>query len=111
MDTQLKGITANLFRDDYSCHINKYANVKRVVVVDEKLDTVFEASEEMPAVRLVRRNMFGREYIHAEPWEAGNYAFGGSFVYTSDSRLREINAYPIPLHDRQMNLESNKYYH
>jgi hypothetical protein len=26
--------------------------------------------------------------------------FGGNFIYTSDSRVREICAYPIPIHDR-----------
>lgn len=26
--------------------------------------------------------------------------FGGNFAYTSDSRFREINAYPLPIHDR-----------
>lgn len=25
---------------------------------------------------------------------------GGNFVYSSDSRFREINQYPVPVHDR-----------
>jgi hypothetical protein len=28
------------------------------------------------------------------------WSFGGNFIYTSDSRLRNVCKYPIPLHDR-----------
>lgn len=104
MKTQ-KGLTANIYRDDYSCAINKLKDAKRVTVIDAKIDEIFTPSETSPAVRLVRRNIYGSDYIHAEPIEPGFYAFGGAFIYTSDARLRGICAYPIPLHDRQMNLE------
>lgn len=34
------------------------------------------------------------------------YAFGGNFLYTSDSRFKEITGieYPVPIHDREENL-------
>lgn len=63
----------------------------------------FEGTKEN-SVRLVRRKLWGKEYLHAEPIEkpegmVGPMA-GGCFIYSSDSRFREVSKYPIPLHDR-----------
>lgn len=53
-------------------------------------DVVFE---------LVRRKIYGEEYIHAVPrGEKRPTMFGGNFIFTSDSRFP--NAYPIAVHDR-----------
>jgi hypothetical protein len=101
----LKGLTANIYRDDYNSCINKMKGAKNVIIIDDTMPKIFNASEDYPAVRIVRRKIFGKDYIHAEPMEAGSYAFGGSFIYTSDSRFCTLSNYPIPLHDRQMNLE------
>jgi len=95
-----KGLTADIYRGTYNSVQNVLNDKKTVVVIDDHIDEIFSPSEDHPAVRLVRRNIYGKPYIHAEPIEPGFYMFGGSFIYTSDSRLREINAYPIPLHDR-----------
>lgn len=61
-------------------------------------------SSEYPAVKLVRRIIFGAEYLHAEPVDRPANAvgpmFGGAFIYSSDSRFNAVNPYPIPLHDR-----------
>lgn len=63
--------------------------------------------ESMPAVQLVRRNLFGRVYVHAEPVEpCPSWAcrmMGGTFIYASDSRFDEAvnnGGYPVALHDR-----------
>lgn len=40
----------------------------------------------------------------AEPVKPGYYAFGGTFLYTSNGIFPEFNK-PIALHDRQMDLE------
>lgn len=61
--------------------------------------------DETNSVKLVRRNLFGSEYLHVEPLTKpeGRFngpMFGGNFIYSSDSRFREISAYPIPIHDR-----------
>ena len=101
----MKGLTASIYRDDYSSSINVMGKVKKVTIIDRALPEIFEATEESPAVRIVRRNICGSEYIHAEPIEAGSYAFGGSYIACSDSRVRDINKYPIPLHDRDMSKE------
>lgn len=75
--------------------------VTKVCLVGEKCE-VFEAREDMPAVHLIRRIIGGRQYVSAEPIEQPKGMcgpmFGGSFIYTSDSRFP--NDYPIPLHDR-----------
>ena len=55
-------------------------------------------------VRLVHRELYNGPYTHAEPREPGFYAFGGSFLYTSNGVYPEFNK-PIPLHDRDMNKE------
>ena len=65
---------------------------------------------------IIRRNLFGGEYLHVEPringktlcpdgWIGG--MMGGNFVYSSDSRFRQISPYPLPVHDR---FETQKFY-
>ena len=62
-----------------------------------------EGTEEN-SVKLVRRNLSRGEYLHVEPIIKPDGMvgpmFGGNFIYTSDSRFREISVYPIPIHDR-----------
>jgi hypothetical protein len=101
----MKGLIAEIYRSTYDCKINAMYGKKEVTIVDDQVSKVFEASEESPAVRIVRRQIYGSEYIHAEPYKKGSYAFGGTFIACSDSRVRALNRYPIPLHDRQMDLE------
>ena len=55
-------------------------------------------------VKLVKRTIFGIEYMHLEPCECaeGNgYMFGGCYCSSSDYRFKRISDYPLPLHDRQ----------
>lgn len=105
-----KGITAEIFRSDYECDLNKFNNKKHVTVICK--DGVFEPSEDYPEVVIIKRNInynkypHVEEYWHAEPADKkpGEYfAFGGSFIHCSDSRFP--SKYPIPLHDRRMNME------
>lgn len=102
---QASGLPLEIYRSSYDSAMNVMNGKKSVTLIDARMPKLFEADEEAPAIRLVTRNLFGKQYTHAEPMEAGNYAFGGSFVFTSDSRLRDHFDYPIPLHDRNMNLE------
>lgn len=101
----MKGLHANIYRSDYNCDINVMKDVKSVTIIDNMMPEIFEADEQHPAVRIVRRNLPDGLYIHAEPLEPGFYAFGGSYIACSDSRIRAINKYPIPLHDRDMSKE------
>jgi hypothetical protein len=101
----MKGLHASIYRSDYNCKINVMNDKKSVTIIDDQIDELFEPDENHPPVRIVRRQLAGGEYIHAEPFEPGFYAFGGSFVFCSDSRVRALNKYPIPLHDRDMSKE------
>lgn len=46
----------------------------------------------------------GNPYHRLIPYsiaESGKHSmFGGNFAYSSDSRFREFNEYPLPIHDR-----------
>lgn len=103
----LKGLMVSIFRCvEYECPINKFDRLHHVVIIDKRVSAPFEVLEDRPAVRILEKRHGDKVYIYAEPLEPGYYAFGGSFIYASDSRFAEINRYPIPLHDRQMNLET-----
>lgn len=79
-----------------------------LLIMDEPSAQVFEESEDRPTLKVVRRILFGKEYVHAEPVEPakGSYAAGGSYIAACDSRFsRYVNRYPISLHDRDLALE------
>lgn len=106
---ETKGFTANIYRSQYDSYLNVLNGKNEVTIIDKELPAMNEPTDKAPAVRLVRRFIFGKDYIHAEPIKPGSYAFGGSFIFTSDSRFRDINNYPIPLHDRDMSLEAKHF--
>lgn len=57
----------------------------------------------IPVIKIVRRIVAGREYIHAEPEGNTQHAcYGGCILDSSDSRFHETTGtmYPIKLHDR-----------
>ncbi len=67
--------------------------------------TFYEPSyKKRPAVMLVKRNLFdGDRYMHLEPYEPESkkhYMMGGSYAHSSDSRVRRLFKYPLPIHDR-----------
>lgn len=101
----MKGLLVSIYRDNYRSKINVLDGKSKAVLIDDSLVELFEPTDDAPAIRLVRRNLFGKEYIHAEPMEKGSYSFGGSYIAATDSRFRELNKYPIPLHDRDMSKE------
>lgn len=74
------------------------------VLTGEGVSGPFRPDANTPELKLVRRKIGGREYLHVEPVEgkdprAAGWMAGGNFVYTSDSRFP--NAYPLSIHDRQ----------
>jgi len=102
----MKGLIANVYRaENYNCTNGVTSYCNSVLLVGNGIPELFEA-DGMPVLKVVRRNIVGREHIHAEPIEAtrGNRMFGGNFVYTSDGRFP--SPYPIPVHDR---VEENSY--
>ena len=64
------------------------------------------------SLRLVKRIIGNKEYIHAEPVERPEDKvgpmWGGNFVYSSDSRFSEVSPYPIPVHDRFETTQENE---
>lgn len=63
-------------------------------------------------VKLVIREIGGREYKHLEPMfrpakGCVGWMHGGSYAASCDSRFREFSEYPLPIHDRQ---ETQEFY-
>lgn len=61
-------------------------------------------------VKLVVRNIGGKEYKHLEPVAspdkgAVGWMAGGSYAGCSDARFSELSDYPLSLHDRQESQE------
>jgi hypothetical protein len=78
--------------------------VTRIILIGEGIPEIFEAGPDDVVLKLVRRDFHDGPYFHAEPVdqpkEMAGPMFGGSFCYTSDSRISRITKYPIPIHDR-----------
>lgn len=72
-----------------------------------------EIDEENPPenlVKVVTRQLFGREYMHIEPVARPQHIgwmMGGSYAGSSDTRFNRISPYPLPIHDRQETREQN----
>lgn len=112
----MKGLLADIFasknhNQDFS-NRGPSAIVKEVLVIDDEVGGPFDFDPERHIpIKLVRRQIGDREYIHARPffceeWPNTRFGagvhtmFGGTFIFTSDSRLRDVSPYPIPFHDR-----------
>lgn len=108
-----KGLRCNIYRDDKNCSNGGISSrVHRVTLIGDEIAKVFEPDESAPAVILVKREIAGSEYLHAEPLElarAKKWAMdGGTFIYTTDSRFPSL--YPIPLHDRTESAAESRIY-
>lgn len=79
-----------------------------LLVCEDGYITIDENDLPENLVKIVTRNLFGREYKHIEPYarptELGWMA-GGNIAYSCDSRFREISQYPLSIHDRQESQE------
>ena len=103
-DIKLMGIPVMAYRRPGGDASNGGISAKydRFILVGEGMPEIFEATDNMPALVLIIRDLDG-EYLHAEPVfppDPGSvgWVFGGNFVFTSDSRATR---YPVPVHDRQ----------
>lgn len=105
----MKGLTVDVLRcaDGYDCTLSGITSkVSRILLIDEKLSGLYEPKKDEIYLTLKRRQLVSGqpEYIHAVPTLNGvkmcGGMFGGNFVFCSDSRIRELNSYPIPVHDR-----------
>ena len=103
----MKGLIAWIYRNGSDCSNGGISSrCDKDVVVGPDIPEIFEASEDMPAVKIVKRVIAGSLYVHAEPltWRESDEITGmagGTFIYSTDSRFREcVNEYPVSLHDR-----------
>ncbi len=74
---------------------------ERKVREDLVIPEIFTDTGDRPVLRIELRH--AQTYMVAVPADIpeGTWTmFGGNFIYTSDSRLRAICPYPIPVHDR-----------
>ena len=100
-----KGIRASIFRDSYRTPYPALGGVSMVTVIGIEGGEIFEADDEAPAVRLVKRTIIDREVVHAEPIakpaNTSSPMMGGAFIHTSDSRFsRAAGSYgAVALHD------------
>jgi hypothetical protein len=89
--------------DGHDCTNNGISSkVKRLLLCGANIPEIFTASADCPPFRLVKRNLFGSEYLHVEPWErptGSGWMYGGNIADTSDSR--KPWKYPVHIHDRQ----------
>ncbi len=79
----------HIYRSNYDCPLNLFHG-REWVRRDE--------------VVIKTNQMFGVSYTYAEPAIPGNYAFGGTLLYT-DNRVFPDFTTPVKLHDRQMDKE------
>lgn len=84
---------------------SKHSNL---ILVGDGVAEVFEATDNTPAIRLIKRIVFGKEFWIAAPLDAefrpglsagSPYMFGGNFLYRSDSRFPSDA--PIKIFDRK----------
>lgn len=112
-DKPVKGLMVRVLRSEHdSTNNGATSRFNRFILVDSEVAGVFEPDKKMPALKLVRRTISGKPYLHAEPLDpvpAGHvgYMFGGNFIFTSDSRFP--SRYPIPVHDRMDTEEQFKH--
>lgn len=104
----MKALPISIFEDKRigNCSNNGISDrYREVLLICE--DGFIEIDENNPPenlVKLVIRNLWGKEYKHIEPVAKPNgvgWMAGGSLVYSSDSRFRDMSDYPLSLHDRQ----------
>lgn len=101
----MKGLTAQIFRWNLGdCSNNGISSrVDAVTIIGEGRETeIFEPTAERPAVYIERRKLHGEIVLTARPIGVPHGMFGGTFIYTSDSRMPKTSqfSHPIPLHDR-----------
>ena len=105
------GLPVNIYYND---QFRKCANggitetAEKGLLIEEGLRPPFKVTKKDVVFGLVRRQISLEKnappYIHATHLQPNQSPktpmFGGNFIHTSGSRFREINPYPIPVHDR-----------
>jgi len=88
---------------------NNKPKVEEVIIVGEGIPEIFESTDKCRAVRIITENekWDGRQLPRAEfifETKREGMAFGGCFIYSSDSRFP--SRHPIPLFNYDMTVEA-----
>ena len=109
-ENEIKGLRVGIIRGEYDCTnggISSKGN--NIIIVGEDVPKKHEVGHDKNGklkvyLKIVKRELFGSTYLHAEPvgqeTKGVGWMFGGHFVYTTGDGFRDINNYPIPIHDR-----------
>lgn len=98
------GLPADVYKDGTDCTNYGISASRKELYIVSKQRMPFEPSDIRQCVKVNKRNIMGAEYINAVPlyFSMNHYMAGGNFVYTMDSRYKDIVglSYPIAIHDR-----------
>ncbi len=88
--------------DIYRCDFHKGGTLRKFAEVTLMIGGPVTPTPDAPAVKLVRRQPCGSDYLHVEPIDAPTsnqvgYMAGGTFIHTSDGRFPSKQ--PLSLHD------------
>ena len=79
-----------------------------LLVCEEGYINIDENNPPENLVKIVTRNLFGKEYKHIEPVARPSgvgWMAGGNIGYTCDGRFGKMSQYPLSIHDRQESQE------
>jgi hypothetical protein len=103
----MKGMIVDIYKNNGGDCSNGGLSSKanRCLLVGGGIPEIFDG-EGMPVVTIVKRDLRDSIYLTAYPVKEDGHIdtgcmHGGCFVYSSDSRFRNLAAYPVPLHDRK----------
>lgn len=112
--TKKKGVLVNVYRGGVdSTNRGISSKFGLFILVGKGVPEVHEVTDKTPALKLVRHIVAGEEYLHVEPIDPvpkGHFGWmmGGNFVYSPDGRFRDINPYPLAVHDRSEDETTHK---
>lgn len=101
--TEMRGLICEIYAPARGgCSNGGISSIYQAVTLIGIPTAIFVPVTDRPAVRLVKRAIAGKIYLHVEPVDQPSGLigpmFGGTFIYSSDSRFP--SQYPIALHDR-----------
>lgn len=101
MITYTKGMRVDVLRCCHDCTNGPTQTADCIILVGPGIPEIFEVGPSDVVMYLDRRP---DGLPCAKPLDSTTtgkwYMFGGNFLWTSDSRFREISDHPIPVHDR-----------
>ncbi|MFA5071216.1 MAG: hypothetical protein WC511_02485 [Candidatus Pacearchaeota archaeon] len=96
-----KGLRCDIYRGTYHSKSCILHDKKEITLIGAGIPEISEPTKDCPAVKLITVEQFGKQIPRGEPLFPGSedvwFCFGGSFIYTSDSRFPEDH--PIKLFD------------